>query len=63
MLDKAIAHGKEHRKPYTRGKAVDYSCRNHGSCDYCRENRLYKMRDKHFTRAEIAEMTRRKDYA
>ena len=31
-LDKAIKHGKEHRKPYRGAKAVDKSCRNHGSC-------------------------------
>ncbi len=40
-LDKAIQHGKEHRKPYTGGKAIDRTCRNHGSCDWCKGNRLY----------------------
>lgn len=40
-LDKAIQHGKEHMKPYTGGKAIDRTCRNHGSCDFCRENRLH----------------------
>ena len=40
-LDKAIEHGKEHRKPYTGSKAIDKSCRNHGSCGWCKENRLY----------------------
>ena len=38
-LDKAIAHGKEHRKPYRGSKAFDCSCRNHGSCSYCTSNR------------------------
>ena len=46
-LNKAILYGKEHRKPY-RGfggriiieKAAS-SCRNHGSCPYCRGNRLH----------------------
>lgn len=28
-LDKAIEHGKEHRKPYYGAKAVDPWCRNH----------------------------------
>lgn len=42
MLYKAIRYGKEHRKPYRGAKAVDRSCRNHGSCDYCRNNRLFK---------------------
>lgn len=40
-LDKAIEHGKEKRKRYRRAKAVDRSCRNHGSCPYCRSNRLH----------------------
>lgn len=40
-LDKAVQHGKEYRKPYTGCKAIDRTCRNHGSCDYCRENRLH----------------------
>jgi hypothetical protein len=34
-LDKAIEHNKEHRKPFTKSKAFDYTCRNHGSCPYC----------------------------
>ena len=41
-LDKAIEHGKEKRKPYTGAKADDCSCRNHGSCNWCKENRLYQ---------------------
>lgn len=43
-FDKAIEHGKEHRKPYTGGKAIARSCRNHGGCQWCLENRLYKYR-------------------
>ena len=45
-LDKAIEHGKEHRKPYRGSKAIACSCRNHGTCDWCRENRQHKFRDK-----------------
>lgn len=41
-LDKAIDHGKEHRKPYRGSKAIDRTCRNHGGCDWCKENRMYK---------------------
>ena len=41
-LDKAIEHGKEKRRPYHGSKAIDKSCRNHGSCDWCRENRMYR---------------------
>jgi len=51
-LDKAIAHGKEHRKGYAeRGKPgrFDLSCRPHGGghgwpCPYCERNRLFKHR-------------------
>lgn len=43
-LDKAIIHGKEHRKVYYGAKAIDRTCRNHGSCPYCAENRQYKNR-------------------
>ena len=46
-LDKAIKHGKEHRKPYSGSKAIDKTCRNHGGCPWCEENRLHKFRDKH----------------
>lgn len=46
-LDKAIKHGKEHRKPYTGSKSIDKTCRNHGGCPWCEENRKHKMRDKH----------------
>lgn len=42
-LDKAIEHGKEKRKPYRRSKRFDRSCRNHGSCTWCMENRLHKF--------------------
>ena len=38
-LDKAIQHNKEHRKKYRGSKSIDSTCRNHGSCDWCRENR------------------------
>ena len=41
-LRKAIAHGKEYRKPYYGSKDFDRSCRNHGGCPWCEENRKYK---------------------
>lgn len=44
-LDKAIKSGKEHRKAWVgkdKSKNIDCTCRNHGSCDYCKSNRLYK---------------------
>lgn len=44
MLDKAIYYGKEHRKSYHGAKAIDCTCRNHGSCEYCRLNREFTSR-------------------
>lgn len=41
-MDKAILHGKEHRKPYRGAKAVDRTCRNHGGCPWCEGNRKYR---------------------
>lgn len=43
-LNKAIAHGKEKRKPYRKAKKVSKLCRNHGACSWCEENRTYKNR-------------------
>ena len=50
-LDKAIQHGKEHRKPYRGAKRIDPTCRNHGSCKWCEGNRLHK----HKRRAPVKE--------
>ena len=41
-LDKAIIHGKEYRKMYRGSKAIDRTCCNHGSCNWCYRNRQYK---------------------
>lgn len=46
-LDKSINSGKEHRVQYGKknqpyAKAVDKTCRNHGSCPLCRSNRMHK---------------------
>lgn len=43
-LDKAIKHGKEKRKQYFGSKAVDATCRNHGSCPACEGSRNHKNR-------------------
>lgn len=44
-FNKAIEHGKEHRKQYYKYcKLVDPSCRNHGTCSWCRDNRNYNTR-------------------
>lgn len=41
-LNKAIENKKEYRKPYRGSKAIDCTCRNHGACVWCRENRTIK---------------------
>ena len=41
-LDKSIQFGKSHRKPYRGAKAIDATCRNHGSCKWCEKNRMHK---------------------
>ena len=38
-LDKAMEHGKEYREEYHGSKAFDRTCRNHGGCEWCAENR------------------------
>lgn len=43
-LDKAIKFHKEKRKPYRNAKAIDTSCRNHGGCNWCLDNRMYQYR-------------------
>ena len=43
-LEKAIEHGKEHRKPYYGAKACDKSCRPHGGCPWCLNNRMHRWK-------------------
>ena len=59
MLDKAILSGKEKREKYRGAKAVDRSCRNNGSCPYCRSNRMKgtkydKLRHNHMRELTIS---------
>ncbi len=54
-LDKAIKHKKEKRKPYSGAKSVCRTCRNHGSCDYCKSNRLHKFKKKEPVYSEFSE--------
>lgn len=56
-LDKAIEHGKEHRKKYTGAKAICCSCRNHGGCSWCEGNRKNK-----YVVKEMAMRERIKEY-
>jgi hypothetical protein len=43
-LEKAIQNGKEYRKQWSFAKQVDKQCRNHGSCKWCKDNRLHKFK-------------------
>lgn len=40
-FDKNYPNRKDQRKPYRRSKAFDRTCRNHGSCPYCKLGRLH----------------------
>ena len=40
-LNKAVQHGKEHRKPYIGEKATDKTKRNHGSDPTAAHNRQF----------------------
>lgn len=51
-LDKGIKYGKEKRKDYRGSKAIDCSCRNGGSCTWCRGNRGYKNKKREISADE-----------
>ena len=40
-LEKAIRYGKEKRKRYYGSADFDHSCRPHGGCPYCENNRKF----------------------
>ena len=48
MLDKAIKHNKEFRKPYKGAQAIDLTCRNHGTCNWCKDNRTHTFKRNSF---------------
>jgi hypothetical protein len=50
-LDKAIEHGKEHRKPYRDADAVHDFRR----CKYCKDGRLHRNRKRERTAREQIE--------
>ena len=45
-IEKAIRYGKDHRKPYYDSRNFDWSCRNHHSCPFCENTRLFDQRKK-----------------
>lgn len=55
-LEKAIRYGKERRRVYRGAASIDYSCRPHGACSWCRTNRLWsRMKAEAAARHEEAE--------
>ena len=61
-LNKAIKSGKEHRKEYHGSKSFDKTCRNHGGCKWCEENRKHKfIVREHKTRDALKEYFFEKD--
>lgn len=55
-LEKAIASGKEYRKPYYRSKRFDTSCRCHGGCLWCEGSRTYQDRKLRAAAEHLMEM-------
>jgi hypothetical protein len=53
-FDKNYPRRKDRRKPYIRRGAADRSCRPHGGCPWCLENRMHGYKK----RIESAEGTR-----
>jgi len=51
-LDKAIESGKERRKQYYGSKRFDPSCRSHGDCGWCKDNKQYKTKKKYLSHRE-----------
>ena len=57
-LEKAIEHGKEHRKPYTDWRNWSSAARNHGKDPWYRGNRMYGTKKrKEALKAREDEMT------
>ncbi len=44
--------GKDRRKPYHDSRRNDCSCRNHGTCPYCRDNRKFFDKKRRFVADE-----------
>lgn len=45
-FDKKYPNRKDKRKPYIDSREVDATCRSHGSCPYCAENRKINEKKK-----------------
>jgi hypothetical protein len=57
-FDKEYPNRKDMREPYRKSKAIDSSCRNHGGCPYCENNRKHATERRALSADEqIAELT------
>lgn len=52
---------RSYKRPYTKAKAVDKTCRCHGSCSYCLGNRMYKNEKHPDLKEEIKIMQEKTD--
>jgi len=52
---------RTYKKKYTGAKAFDKTCRNNGSCPYCKSNRTYKNNKKSTLDEELKEYYKEKD--
>ena len=51
-FDKNYPNRKDWRKPYRGAKAVDVTCRCHGTCPHCQGNRQHKNLKRQITADE-----------
>lgn len=61
-LYKAIYNKKEKRKQYRGAKLYDKSCRNHGGCPYCENNRMHSSMVRGLKSEEELENLKNKKY-
>jgi len=55
-FDKKYPNRKDWRKQFRGSKRFVYSCRNHGSCSYCENNRrFFDFRKRIFSQTELNE--------
>jgi hypothetical protein len=40
-FDHNYPNRKDHRRPYRDSRRIDCTCRNHGSCPWCKRRRLF----------------------
>lgn len=61
-FDKNYPNRKDKRKTYRKAKAFDRSCRNHGSCPYCKDNRTFNDKKRRsYADADLQEWLREQD--